>query len=148
MKSIRRILFASDFSKPSGRAFTTAIALAKTAHARLTVLHVIVPLMPLIPEQFLDSATLERLDTQTRQWSQRHLNKLAEKAKGADVRTTMLLREGDPASQIVRAARSTRADLIVVGTHGRSGVSKFFLGSVADRVLATARCPVLTVRGK
>jgi nucleotide-binding universal stress UspA family protein len=55
---------------------------------------------------------------------------------------------GDPALQIVRAARSMRADLIVMGTHGRRGVSKFFLGSVAERVIATAPCPVLTVRGK
>ena len=55
---------------------------------------------------------------------------------------------GDPAQQIVRMARSKRADLIVVGTHGRRGFSKFFLGSVAERVIATAPCPVMTVRGK
>jgi len=55
---------------------------------------------------------------------------------------------GDPSAQIVRTARSTRADLIVIGTHGRRGVSKFLLGSVAERVIATAPCPVLTVRTK
>jgi hypothetical protein len=71
MKRIRRILYASDFSKASGRAFTTALALAKTTQARLTILNVIVPLFALVPEQCIDSATLERLDAQTRQWSQR-----------------------------------------------------------------------------
>jgi hypothetical protein len=50
--------------------------------------------------------------------------------------------------QIVRMARSKRADLIVVGTHGRRGFSKFFLGSVSERVIATASCPFMTVRGK
>jgi nucleotide-binding universal stress UspA family protein len=53
---------------------------------------------------------------------------------------------GDPSSQIVRTARSLRADMIVLGTHGRRGVSRFLLGSVAERVIATAPCPVLTVR--
>lgn len=146
MKQVRRILYASDFSRASGRAFTTALALAKTTQARLTILNVIVPLTPLVPEQYIDSATLERLDAQTRHWSQRRLNKLAEKAKRADTRATMLLREGAAAEQIVRAARSLRADLIVVGTHGRRGFSKFFLGSVAERVVSTASCPVVTVK--
>ncbi|MGH2628444.1 MAG: universal stress protein, partial [Anaerolineales bacterium] len=55
-----------------------------------------------------------------------------------------MLLEGTPADRIVRAARSRRADLIVMGTHGRGGLAKLFLGSVAERVVATARCPVLT----
>ncbi len=59
-----------------------------------------------------------------------------------------MLLEGVAHEQIVRAARARRADLIVVGTHGRSGLARFFLGSVAGRVVATATCPVLTVRGK
>ena len=50
--------------------------------------------------------------------------------------------------QIVRAAKAQRADLVVIGTHGRSGLAKFFVGSVAGRVVSAARCPVLTVRGK
>ena len=50
--------------------------------------------------------------------------------------------------QIARAAKSKKADLIVIGTHGRTGLAKFFLGSVASRVVAAAPCPVLTVRGK
>jgi glycine betaine transporter len=59
-----------------------------------------------------------------------------------------LLLEGVPHVQITRAARSRRADLIVLGTHGRTGLAKFFLGSVASRVVSTATCSVLTVRGK
>jgi nucleotide-binding universal stress UspA family protein len=56
--------------------------------------------------------------------------------------------DGIPHERIVRAARSTRADLVVIGTHGRSGFAKVMLGSVASRVVASATCPVLTVRGK
>jgi nucleotide-binding universal stress UspA family protein len=56
--------------------------------------------------------------------------------------------EGMAADRIVRAAKGRRADVIVMGTHGRGAVAKFFLGSVAGRVVATAACPVLTVRGR
>ena len=59
-----------------------------------------------------------------------------------------LLVEGVPHEQIVRLARSKRADVVVMGTHGRSGLAKLFLGSVAGRVVAAAPCPVLTVRGR
>ena len=147
MTRIRRILYASDFSTTSRRAFLTAVAMAKSNRATLTILHVYVPIVPLVPEQYIESATWERIDTQARQWGQRQLARLAEKAKKTGVRVTSLLLLGDPAGQIVRAARSKRADLVVVGTHGRTGVSKFFLGSVAERVVATAPCPVVTVRG-
>jgi nucleotide-binding universal stress UspA family protein len=55
--------------------------------------------------------------------------------------------EGEPAQEIARAVRKTRADLLVLGTHGRTGLKRFFVGSVASRVVATATCPVMTVRG-
>ena len=148
MKRIRRILHASDFSKASGRAFQTAMTMAKANRARLTVVHVIVPFELVVPEQYVDSGTFDQLAAQARQWGQRQLAKLADRAKRTGARTTTLLREGDPAQQIVRAARSERADLIVVGTHGRRGFSKLLLGSVAERVVGTAPCPVVTVRGK
>jgi nucleotide-binding universal stress UspA family protein len=70
------------------------------------------------------------------------------RAKKSGIRVAATMVTGDPSAQIVRTARSTRADLIVIGTHGRRGVSKFLLGSVAERVIATAPCPVLTVRTK
>jgi nucleotide-binding universal stress UspA family protein len=148
MKRIRRVLYASDFSKASSRAFQTAMTMAKASKARLTIVHVIVPFMAMVPEHYADSGTLDQLAAQARQWSQRQLAKLAARAKGTGSRTTALLREGDPAEQIVRAARSERADLIVVGTHGRRGFSKLFVGSVAERVVRTAPCPVVTVQGK
>src|SRR5450759_3760839 len=147
MARIRRILYASDFSPASGRAFATAVGLAKASGATLTILHVIVPIVPLVPEQYIESATWERIDAEARRWSQQQLARLAKKAKKTGVRVATKLLEGDPARLIVSAARSQRADLVVVGTHGRHGWTKFFLGSVAERVIATATGPVVTVRG-
>jgi nucleotide-binding universal stress UspA family protein len=145
---IRRILCASDFSRTSGKAFAAAISLAKSSRAGLTILYAYVPIVPLVPEQYIDSRTWDRVDAETRRWVERQIAKLAARAKKHGVRASAIMVTGDPASQIVRAARSVRADVIVMGTHGRRGVSKFFLGSVAERVIATAPCPVLTVRGK
>ena len=148
MTRIRRILCASDFSKTSGKALISAIDLAKANRARLTIIHAHVPIVPLVPEQYLEASTWDRVDTETRRWAERQVEKLTEKARKRGVRASAMMVTGDPAQQIVRMARSKRADLIVVGTHGRRGFSKFFLGSVAERVIATAPCPVMTVRGK
>jgi nucleotide-binding universal stress UspA family protein len=148
MTRIRRILCASDFSKTSGKALMSAIDLAKANRARLTIVHAHVPIVPLVPEQYLEASTWDRVDTETRRWAERQVEKLVEKARKRGVRASAMMVTGDPAHQIVRMARSKRADLIVVGTHGRRGFSKFFLGSVAERVIATAPCPVMTVRGK
>jgi nucleotide-binding universal stress UspA family protein len=147
MSRMRRILFASDFSKASGKAFTTALTMAKANRATLTILHVVVPFMPIVPEQYFSAETWELLDSQARRWSEQQLRKLTERAKKTGVRVVGLLLEGDPAQVIARTARSKRADLLVVGTHGRTGLAKFFVGSVAGRVVATAPCPVVTVRG-
>ena len=148
MTRIRRILCASDFSKTSGKALISAIDLAKANRARLTIVHAHVPIVPLVPEQYLEASTWDRVDTETRRWAERQVEKLVEKARKLGVRASAMMATGDPAQQIVRMARSKRADLIMVGTHGRRGFSKFFLGSVAERVIATAPCPVMTVRGK
>jgi nucleotide-binding universal stress UspA family protein len=79
---------------------------------------------------------------------QRQLNRLVARAKKSGARVKGLLLEGVPHDRIVRAARSTRADLVVLGTHGRTGLGRLFLGSVASRVVTLSPCPVLTVRGK
>ena len=70
------------------------------------------------------------------------------KAKAGRVRSRGLLYEGMPADAIIRAARAKRAGMIVMGTHGRTGLTRLLMGSVAERVIGTAPCPVLTVQGK
>ena len=148
MTRIRRILFASDFSRASRRAFDAAIRLAKSNHARLTILFAYTPIVPLVPGHYIDDRTWAELDTDSQRWIQRRLAALTARATKSGVQASATMAIGDPPSQIVRMASSSRTDLIVVGTHGRRGMSKFFLGSVAERVIATAPCPVMTVRGQ
>jgi nucleotide-binding universal stress UspA family protein len=80
--------------------------------------------------------------------AERRLSRLVAHARKSGIRVKSLLLEGVPHDRIVRAARSTHADLVVLGTHGRTGLGRLFLGSVASRVVTLAPCPVLTVRGK
>lgn len=114
----------------------------------MTILHVLVPFTPLVPEHYIGGTTLDQLDADARRWGQQQLAKLTAKAKNGGLRAGGLTMTGDPAEQIVRAARTKHADLIVLGTHGRTGLNRFFVGSVAQRVIASAPCPVVTVRGR
>jgi len=144
---MRRILFASDFSKASRRAFVTAVKTAKSSGAALSIVHVLAPFIPIAPDQYIGPDTWEEIDEQSRKWATRHLNALAARAKAAGVKTKVLLVEGQPSREVTRVARKVHADLLVIGTHGRTGFAKLFLGSVASQIVATSKCPVMTVRG-
>jgi len=97
-------------------------------------------------DSFMTAKTYQTLVAQGRRQAQRRLQPLLARARKARVRASAVALEGFASEEIVREARRRRADLIVMGTHGRTGVARFFIGSVATRVLATAGCPVLTVR--
>ncbi len=148
MRLYRRILHPTDFSKASRPAFERAVALAKKDRAELLLVHVMVPPAPYVGNGYLSPKTYEDLETAARQSAERQMKAVLGRAKKAGVRVKTVLTEGMPFDQIVRIARSKRADLIVIGTHGRTGFSRFFLGSVAGRVVQLAPCPVLTVRGR
>ena len=149
MNRIRRILHPSDFSRASGAAFAKAVDMAKTNRAELVVMHVLAPVVPLVAaDGYVAPEVYENIERTAKVQAKKQLDTLVTKAKKAGVRAGGLLMEGVAHEQITRAARSRRVDLLVLGTHGRTGLAKFFLGSVAGRVLSTAKCPVLTVRGK
>jgi nucleotide-binding universal stress UspA family protein len=148
MKRIRRVLHPTDFSGASRAAFATALTMSKSLNATLTIVYVIASFPPMAPEQYIDMGTLDRLEEQTRVWATRRLKALADRARKQGTRATTVLREGDVADEIVRIAKASRADLIVVGTHGRRGIPRFFLGSVAERVVRMAPCAVMSVRGR
>lgn len=145
---MKRIMHATDFSPASRAAFARALREAKSHHAELTLVHVLSPVLGFAGDGYLSPSTYEALARSTRAWAQKKLDALLAKAKGERVRVRGLLVDGVAHEQIARAAKSKKADLLVVGTHGRTGVARFFVGSVAGRVVATAPCPVLTVRGK
>ena len=145
---MKRILHATDFSAASGAAFKAAIEMARRDRAELLLLHVLSPPAPLVADAYVTPQVWTTLIQSQRASAQRQLDVFVEKARRARVKARGMLVDGVPADRIVRTARARQAGMIVVGTHGRTGVSRFFLGSVAGRVVATAHCPVLSVRGR
>jgi nucleotide-binding universal stress UspA family protein len=144
----KTILHATDFSAASRPAFERALRLAKAAKARLIVVHAFIPPVPPVSDGYIDPNTWRVLEASARRDAERDLARLIARARAAGVPVTARLLVGAPHVQIPRAARALRADLVVLGTHGRTGLPRLLLGSVAERVVALAPCPVLTVRGR
>jgi nucleotide-binding universal stress UspA family protein len=144
----RRIVHPSDFSSASGAAFKKAIDMAKADRAELMIVNVIAPIVPIAGDGYMAPKMYEDLRASAIGWSRKQLHKLVAKAEQARVRAKAFILEGPAPDQIVRFAKSKRADMVVMGTHGRSGFKKLLLGSVAERVVAGARCPVMTVHGR
>jgi nucleotide-binding universal stress UspA family protein len=144
----RRILHPSDFSSASRAAFRKAIDMAKASRAELLLLHVVSPVVPVPGDGYVSPEMYDQLSASSRAWAQKRLDSLVAQAKKSRARVKGFILEGAASDEIVRFARARRVELIVMGTHGRKGIAKFFVGSVADRVVAAATCPVLTVRGK
>jgi nucleotide-binding universal stress UspA family protein len=142
----RPIMHATDFSPASRAAFAKAVELAKRDRAPLTITHVMPPPVMMMGDGYISPTTWDDISRGQRKASQEKLDALVTRARSAGVRARGLLLEGPPADRILRAARG--AGLLVIGTHGRTGLARFILGSVASRVVAGARCPVVTVRGK
>jgi nucleotide-binding universal stress UspA family protein len=146
----RRVLHPTDFSKASTAAFAKSLAEARETRSELLLVHVLSPVMVMVGagDAYVTPAVYEQMNSSARAWAQKQLDRLLAKARAAGVRARGMLLDGVTHEQIVRAAKRQRAGVIVMGTHGRTGVARFFLGSVAARVTATAPCPVLTVRGR
>lgn len=136
---IVRILVPVDFSEPSELALSHATALALAHGATITVCHV---REPLHPDWFFDTTLLER-DIIGR--AQAALSAVVGKYC-AGVKADTEMRFGHPVETIVLSAKKAKADVIVIGTHGNTGVKHVLLGSVAERVARQAPCPVLIVR--
>jgi nucleotide-binding universal stress UspA family protein len=145
MKRIRNILMATDFSSASRTAFRRALDLAAANRATLWIGHV-VPAVPGTMSGDPLPRMYREMDLFVRRDAEKHLRALAKAATRAGVRARTLLLHGVAHEAIRRAARVRHADLVVLGTHGRTGAARFFVGSIAARVVATAPCPVLTVR--
>ena len=145
MIEIRRILCPVDFSDYSRRALDHAIAIARWYESTVTGLHVFSPAPvaawgpgPVVFEPIvLTAVDRERLLADTKKFIE------AETAPGVAIEA--VVREGNTAAEIVNQATNMSADLLVIGTHGRSGFERLLLGSVTEKVLRQARCPVLTV---
>lgn len=140
MQTLKTILHATDLSELAANAFHAAFALARAHNARLILLYVKQPqetiqgefgLMPPEPE-LTDAAILNRLSELI--------------PEDSPIQVERLVVHGKAEESIVQVAKENRCDLIVLGTHGRKGLARFFYGNVADSVARSAPCPVLALR--
>ena len=144
MVTIRRVLCPVDFSDHSRRAFDHALAIANWYRSAVTVLHVS-PLMPVAAYAPMSGLPpYVGLTSEARQALERSIEEFVAGAKSS-VPIQYELAEGAPATVILTWASEISADLLVLGTHGRSGFERWVLGSVTEKVLRQALCPVLTV---
>lgn len=145
MKAFKRILVATDLSPASAAALKEAIELAKENEAALLIAHAYQP-PSVVEAQSISAGVYEEWDQNIRAEVKGRLDEIVEQTAMEGVRAEPLVLTGAPDEAITEAARFNDADLVVLGTHGRTGVSRLFLGSVAARVISTAPCPVMTVR--
>jgi universal stress protein A len=149
MAFLGKILLATDFSDDSVNARRFAEELAHKFSAEIIVLHVDQPLAPVMVGELgpaFDVSAMTQIAEEQRLAAQRELDRIVGELREAEIKARSLLRVGAPFVEIVQAARSEAADLIVLGTHGRTGLAHVLLGSVAERVVQKAGCAVLTVR--
>jgi nucleotide-binding universal stress UspA family protein len=146
MSDIKRMLVPTDFSPASDIAFNYALDLARRQQAAMHLLHVIddASFATAYPDGFY--VELPGLRAQLTDEATRRLQEMAALCVEAGVIATIEIAVGRPARAVTETAKASGADLIVMGTHGRSGFAHLVLGSVAERVVRTAPCAVLTVR--
>jgi universal stress protein A len=144
MRPIRTILAAVDFSPSSAPVVDAAVTLARQFDAKVRLVHAYDVPIPLvspyevaIPEPYLQ---------ETRRIAAEKLAALVEQVRAKGISADSLLSEVPAAAAIVRAAEESKADLVVIGTRGHTGLKHLLLGSVAERTVRLAPCPVLTVK--
>jgi nucleotide-binding universal stress UspA family protein len=141
--TFRRVLVATDFAPSAERAWAIAMDLARAQSAELVLLHAYVEL-----PAYADIAVpdLQRVYDEQRAWVQHALDERVAAATTTGLRARALVRTGRAADTICESARDLACDLIVVGTQGRAGLDRLVVGSVAERVVRHAPCPVLVVK--
>lgn len=145
MVEFRQILCPVDLSDASVRPLAHAAAFARWYGAALTVLHVVPTFEPVQVRPGGLSDPVRFLHPMPREEVLEELGRVLEAAGASGIQAARAVEAGDPPATIVDQALATRADLLVMGTHGRSGFNRLLLGSITEKVLARSPCPVLTV---
>jgi len=146
MTTIHRIVYATDLSPASEPAWTEAQLLGRLFGAEIVLLHAVAP-PPVIPtEGYVPPELYEELLRSGRREGEAGFDRLLGSVAGSGLKVRVRLEDGPPAQKILEVVADEAADLLVVGTHGRTGLQRAVLGSVADRMMRQATCPVLTVR--
>jgi nucleotide-binding universal stress UspA family protein len=145
MLQLRQVLVPVDFTETSERALSYALELARKFEASITILHAYqIPVYG-----FPDGAYITAADVaaQLSTAAQGRLDSIIESQKLAGVPMVSVLRDGVAWEEINAVAQEIKADLIIIGTHGRRGLARALLGSVAENVIRTAKIPVLVIHG-
>jgi nucleotide-binding universal stress UspA family protein len=140
---IEQILVPHDFSENADRALEHALRIAAAYGARMTVLHAYDISSVGYPNAYFSS--FNDFASQVERAANDEMKKIAARLRDSRVEVDTIVVAGHPASEIIAAAERIHANLIVMGTHGRRGIAHALLGSVAEKVVRTAKCPVLTV---
>lgn len=136
------ILAPTDFSELSNVAVDYAFSMAKPLGAKMIFLHSLEP----IEETSAMTAFYRELYTLSKERANTFLNALVQRAKNMGIEAEARLADGPPFVDIIKTAKKVGADLIIMGTHGRTGLSHLMIGSQAERVVRQSPCPVLTVK--
>ena len=146
MITLKKILFPTDFSDSSLEALKYAITLARDYKAKLIVMHV-------IDEKFFSEGlglaraiSFEEMEKEMKQEAEKQLKVIIPSEEGEGIERETLLCRGTPFLEIIKAAHEKSVDLIVIGSHGRSGLEHIIFGSTAQKVVRKAPCPVLSVK--
>jgi len=145
MVPIRRILFPTDFSEPADHAWPFALQFAQEFGAAVHLLHVVAP-PPRMTEAYSANFDPERFAEVLTAEANASLDRLVEGAKDRKITFQTEVRIGVDFHEIIDYARTHQIDLIVMATHGRTGLAHALVGSVAEKVVRKAPCPVLTVK--
>ena len=148
MIEIRKILAPTDFSPHAAKALRYACRLAERLGSELHLLHVLTEIVPAGPDPLLAPVMPPEFYKETEEQSRVSLRQSLDPTWGRPPAVETEVRWGSPVEGIVDYAREHRIDLIVIATHGRTGLGHVLLGSVAERIVREAPCPVLTIRDR
>ncbi|MBR9976808.1 MAG: universal stress protein [Bacteroidetes bacterium] len=145
MPKISRILVPIDFSEYSKKTFLYAIDFAKTFNAELLLVYVVEPII--YPADFgFGQVALPSMEKDMHERGREQLDILVEKEVPEGVYARAIVRAGKPFVEIIQAAKDEKADLIIIATHGHSGIEHVLFGSTAEKVIRKSSCPVLSIR--
>ncbi len=143
---LQRIMVPLDFSDHSHKALRYAVKLAEQFNAEVELVNVVTPVI--YAEGMVLPAAMENLDRVSEEHAQRALEKVSREEGVNHVKVTTHVLLGNPYDEIVNHARKQKTDLLLITTHGRTGLQHFLLGSTAEKILRHAPCPVMVVRDK
>ena len=142
-----KILHPTDFSDCAARAEAVAVDLARKLDGEIVLFQALVE-TPLYGEGLLTGDTVAKVYAAQRAWTREKLQARADELRRQGIKASWRVETGVPHQEIVKVAGEESADMIVMGIHGRTGLERMMLGSVAERVVRLASCPVLTVGPK